>query len=223
MRKVRNRNMAMTKNGFEYYVFQNEIIISGVTDKNLEVLDVPSHINRFPVVSIEREVFRGLQNLIAAYLPDTLQVISNHAFADCPNLKVVQCNADGLMIHGGAFKNCEKLTEFNSYEKIYLQASVFENCKNLRHIECEIGAVANNSFAGCKELEMLLFAEDLCRFHANAFVGCDNLFKLMFKGSYIVFDGDLANLQDVTFVCGKASNIADLAVLGYRVNIRDYL
>ena len=216
--------MAIVKDGIEYYVNDEEIIICGVEDRHISVLRIPSHINRFPVVSIERDVFQNMTELKRVELPHTLETIHNHAFADCPNLVSVYCDSPDFMISGEAFRNCRNLEIFQVKGVVNIQASAFSSCIGLKSFEGKIASVAKNSFANCFNLESLTFAEEMYRFHGEAFVGCHNLKNMFFLGSGVVFDG-MQNfpMRDVSIKCSKNSNVAELAYQGYNVTVRTYL
>ena len=217
--------MVITRNDFEYYITSaNEIIICGAVDKNIKELVIPSHINRFPVVSIEREVFKGLQQLTTVKIPDTMELIGNFAFEDCPKLAFVVSEASELVLGMGTFRNCNKLKVFANRGLLHCGVETFKDCHKLENFEANVTCIKRGTFSGCRRLRSVHFSKQLSSFDGKAFCDCRELSCLFFEGHYARFKNmRTEDFCNVTIFCTETSSLIDLAPLGYSVCVRDYL
>ena len=207
-------------NLFEYEVSNEEIVIWRGIDDEIEELIIPSAINRFPVVHIERSAFQGFKNLREIQIPETMQVIENFAFEDCTMLRKVLIYSEDIQISHAAFRNCTRLETFDAANIVDLGISVFENCKNLRNFQGNISHIANKTFKNCEKLNVtLIFSEEVYRFHGGAFEGCNSIPALVFNGVVHVAD-ELCNdfMMRVDIMCDPECCLAELAYLGAHVD-----
>lgn len=208
---------------FEYAIINNEVSILQCLDQNIEELEIPEHIDGYPVVKIERSAFYGLPFLRHVVLPTTLSIVESYAFEHCTSLEIVKCDAPNIEICNGAFRGCSNLRLFASEGTVYLRTAVFKNCKRLETICGRISGVARFTFANCSNLHNpLVFAKQVYRFHGDAFHNCENLTDIYLLGDIDVVDAlNPETLTPICFHCVPSSNVLNWAYNGMRICVNE--
>ncbi len=157
--------------------------------------------------------FSHIENVI---FPSTLKVIGSRAFEKCNNLEVFdfsQC-PQLEVISDHAFSNClnlkkiifppslKTLGEYAFENSINLEFADFSTCEQLMEIE-------KCAFQNCKKLTTLDFSHciSLSKFHEEALYGCDNVHLIDFSGcqclSFQYLDVPIDNLEKIILPSGQ--------------------
>ena len=215
------------KDGMDFWIVNGQS--KGHITKNLYI---PEEIDGYPVTLIGKDAFRKNQMLRYVTLPDTIQIIGDHAFCDSQKIKKVEIYKTSntyalpIRIMRGAFENCVELYEVHFNKEIDLvdfriqPSSQFDSCPMLHIFEGElVNIVPKWAFRYCLSLCNVTFANQV-NITPYAFVHCDNLNTLIFK------DGDVecspANLKlfkNKTICCEMGSKLSELAYEGYNIKI----
>ena len=116
------------------------IEITGLKDKSLSYVDIPSKIGKYPVTKIADGVFAGNENINSAVIGNNVRTIGENAFNGCTNLKSLTIGDNVISIGYAAFEWCEKLENINIPAGITkIEDYVFCNCSNLKKINIPDG------------------------------------------------------------------------------------
>lgn len=77
------------------------------------LVEIPSFIDEYPIVSIGQEAFKGCESLVKLSMSDNILNIQKFAFMDCTNLMKVHLSNKLSAIGTLCFKGCIGLTEIN--------------------------------------------------------------------------------------------------------------
>lgn len=95
-----------SKTGLLYKIDNSsQAIITGYTGASGSAITIPSEINGYPVVSIQKEAFLNNTTLTSVVMEDGLKEIGDKAFEGCTNLKFIQLPNTLEKIYKFAFKN----------------------------------------------------------------------------------------------------------------------
>ena len=127
------------------------IEITGLKDKSLSYVDIPSKIGKYPVqLSIpEQYPFQGLfennTNIIEVSIGDNVH-ITDRTFYGCTNLKKVNLGKE-VGVGNFAFSDCVNLETISGSVYGYIGDGAFSNCLNLRKISCScVNFVGDEAF-----------------------------------------------------------------------------
>lgn len=168
--------------------------------------------NKTTVYLSERDIAGNVE------LPNTVEIISDHAFNNCTKLTSVRMNDNVKYIGAFVFIGCTKLTSIqlpkaNSYE---LKESTFENCWSLKKItipknvsgfgpclffDCrklekveiettKLEVIPFKCFMLCERLLRLDFNDGIKTIEDNAFLGCTNIAKISLPNTVALLKGD---------------------------------
>ena len=137
------------------------------------------------IVEIPEGLFYGCEKLNSISFPDTLSVIRENAFLQCTGLEELTLPSGLTEIGEYAFCEAKSLTAVYGLENTSLtelRREIFENCKNLKHIEFPytLIAVRHRAFCGCESLEEINFGTALQSIAGHVFEGCKSLRKIHF-------------------------------------------
>lgn len=85
------------------------IRITGLKDKELDVVVIPDKIDEIPVTSIGERAFFRCESLTSITIPDSVTSIGMEAFWGCSSLTSITIPASVISIGDSAFGWCEKL------------------------------------------------------------------------------------------------------------------
>ncbi len=131
---------------------------------------------------IQGSRFRKLENEVGEYkVPDTVEVLSDLAFADCDRLITLYIPDSVTEIGNYAFANCYSLREIRlpvSVKKI--GAGLFQKCWNLKEVILPEGmlALGSDMFEGCHALYSLHIPSSVGSIERTAFSSCRSLKKV---------------------------------------------
>lgn len=142
-----------TEGGILYSVQNGEVTVEGFNYAG-NVMKVPEKIDGMTVRYVADQACRGNTALTEVRLPDTVLVIGEYAFAECPNLTKV-------VISGG-------------YE---IGASAFRGSKALMSVTLPstLEKIGDNAFEGCTMLGKIKIPASVTEIGVDAFAGCDRV------------------------------------------------
>lgn len=156
---------------------------------------------------IESYAFRGCCKLKEMKLPKNLKFIGTRAFYGCSALTSIVIPESVSCVNKGAFGNCAGLTriEVERGNKVCCEIrGMLFNKKRSKLIQCPAGItgavvlpktlvdVYPSAFAGCNNLEAIVFDSDVHRIGEWAFKGC-----ALLKDIYVVGMERLHNISQI--------------------------
>lgn len=148
-----------------------------------------------------------IKNLV---IPDTVKIVGNSAFSECPLLESVEFKGDDVILGDWSFGNNPALKSVvlprgqksldasaifrtaGQLESIVLPdtvdtigAGVFEGCKRLKNVHFGKSLRRGNfrAFAGCAQLEEIHFPKSLEKLGPETFLNCKSLRRVIFDGN----------------------------------------
>jgi len=115
------------------------------------------------ITSIGRRLFKELSNLEYVFLPDSVQVIEEEAFANCFSLKNIKMPEKMDYIGNAAFDHCTSLQEI-----------MIPNGIDIISLWC---------FCGCSSLESVVLPNGINEIQYSAFNGCSSLNRIVIPSS----------------------------------------
>lgn len=102
---------------------------------NDENVVIPAVIDGKPVTEIYEKAFYLNQSIKSVAIPDSVEVIFPHAFANCFELRTVRMSKNMRAILSGAFMNCKKLQGIDLPEGlVILDDEAFKSCFSIKHV-----------------------------------------------------------------------------------------
>lgn len=139
---------------FEAY---NEIVGYKVSDESMDtVVVIPSEIEDVPVTKICASAFSWKETLTEIIIPDTVTIIENAAFYNCPDLKVVVIPDSVTYIGESAFQNCSSLEYvLLGNGLVEIGDIAFKDCASLAYLDLgdSVKIVGDGAFFGCEALK----------------------------------------------------------------------
>ena len=132
-------------------------------------LVLPNNYNGYPIRGMEEDAFRA-SRITSVYIPNTYDLGTEGAFADCQQLKTVTFQEDSelYIIGGEMFYSCTEL------ESIVIPDSV--------------RSVASSAFTNCKKLKTVQLPSNLYIIEQFAFYECESLTEITIPDSTEVID-----------------------------------
>lgn len=91
----------ISETGFKYtlevYSESYTLTITGTTNTNAKVLELPNEIDGYEVTIIGENAFKGMTNLEKVIFSDNIVSVKDNAFSGCTNLKEVELNAEATL------------------------------------------------------------------------------------------------------------------------------
>lgn len=171
--------------GLEYSVNEDgkTCTVTGIGAYKSNILHLDGTVDGYPVTAIGDSAFEN-SNLKFVYLPSSLKMIGNRAFAGCTSLISVYNIEDCRHLeHIGdyAFENCSNIDEILLSDSVVsIGEFAFSKCYDLKQIDLpdnliKIGAYA---FQGCVSLEEVVLPNGLKTIGESAFESCRALTKI---------------------------------------------
>lgn len=176
--------------------------ITGLTNPDIEDLNIPSEINGLKVTGIGYSAFENNDTLKSVIIPDTVTEIGNLAFYDCDSLESVVISDNLTYIDSNVFNNCSSLESVTlpaNLESIYWGA--FAHCPSLKSITLPdtLVSIGEDSFAYCYALENLKLPESISYIGDGAFYGtpwqAENPLIILSDGSLLYVDESVTELD----------------------------
>ncbi len=155
---------------FTYRISGNGFTVTGVNDKSVTALNIPSVVN-----AIDDRAFMDCGELISVNIPDSVTQIGESAFSNCANLKSVSLPVSLTRIEDSLFYGCAKLETIDIPDTIvYVGAGAFDGCAALKSIELPtaVTEIPNYLFRNCASLENVIAKSKITKIDAYAFYGC---------------------------------------------------
>lgn len=140
---------------FNYIKIENGYEITGVKDKNITTLIIPSS-----VISIGNSAFANCTKLTSITIPNSVTSIGEYAFYKCFNLSSIVLPNGITSIEKGCFNNCLSLsTIIIPNNVISIGDWAFYECYNLKSITIpdNIISIGDDVFAGCTKLHTTIY------------------------------------------------------------------
>lgn len=188
------------------------LTITGVTDRGVTSLDVPSY-----VTSIGSSAFSGCTDLSSVTIPDSVTSIGSYAFDGCSDLTSVTIPNSVKSIGYSAFEECSSLKSItlsfygvshlgyifgasnSDYNAKYVPASLkevvvtggtdiweyaFADCTSLTSVTIGNGVtyIGYRAFDGCSRLTSITIPESVTIIAGSAFTGCTGLTSVNYVG-----------------------------------------
>ncbi len=138
-----------------YYIGDSGIIIYRYKGAESNVI-IPSTIKGLPVVQIDKEAFKGCDQVVSVTIPDSVTEIGDSAFEGCSSLKEIALPDSVDWIGESVFRNCTSLQKIAVPS--YITNEMFAGCSNLKEVSISarmVRLIAYNAFYGCVNLEKL--------------------------------------------------------------------
>lgn len=91
----------------------NEVVILGVIDRNLDTITIPATIGNYPVTEIDDSAFYENRSLIEIKIPESITRIGEWAFYKCSSLVDINIPNSITDIGRFAFSECSRLNIIN--------------------------------------------------------------------------------------------------------------
>ena len=180
---------------------------------NATSLIIPSKLDRYTVVAIGNEAFKGNSLLRAVSFPDTVTAIGDLAFFGCNSLSSITLN-DGLTTIGTrAFASCTSLWAIDIPDTVTkISAGAFAKCSALSDVKLSSRLVQMDAhaFFDCDKLTFITIPKTLAKsgtayipeyaydYQFGAFYNCDGLKDVTIEnGTTVVASGLFANCPGI--------------------------
>jgi hypothetical protein len=125
----------MFYNGFEYYIDNDEVIITDYKDKSVIVVNIPETIYGYPVTRVSHEVFWVCKKMMYLTIPNSVRYIDHACFCGCESLISIRLPNSVVYIGNDVFLGCNSLKTIYIPESIeYIGFNCFSNCNSLINI-----------------------------------------------------------------------------------------
>ena len=196
---------------------------------NATSLIIPSKLDRYTVVAIGNEAFKGNSLLRAVSFPDTVTAIGDLAFFGCNSLSSITLN-DGLTTIGTrAFASCTSLWAIDIPDTVTkISAGAFAQCSALHYVKLSstLEQMDAHAFFDCDSLTSITIPKTLTKssdayineyaygYQNGAFYNCDGLKNVTIEdGATIVAGGLFANCPGIESITipNSVTEIGDYA------------
>ncbi|MBE6703331.1 MAG: leucine-rich repeat domain-containing protein [Ruminococcaceae bacterium] len=178
------------------------LIITGLKKTDCTELIIPAQIGGVPVVTIEREAFKGQETLTDVLLPNTLKTVGRGAFQNCTSLSTLTIPFAGASADGNGSTHFGYIFGAESVEENNLSLPSTLKMVTLNGTT----PVADNAFRGCAELETVTIGAGVPTVGVYAFYDCAKLSSVSLpSGITTVGEGTFRNctaLQSITLPDG---------------------
>jgi hypothetical protein len=170
---------------------QDGVVILQYVGARADVV-VPAAIDGFPVTAIEKNAFKGNENIASVVLQPPLRIIADSAFMGCKNLVVAALPGTLLFIGDNAFRDCRSLVSAVIPNGVlYIGISAFNNCLSLSSVVLPntIEDIERSAFQGCSLLTSIKIPESVGYIFSSAFRNCSNLLAVELPSHPIMYIG----------------------------------
>ena len=186
-----------------YYTLENgEATFKGLAKDCGENIEIPSHIDGYPVTKIGSSAFYMYESITEVTIPNTVTTIEWAAFEQCSVEKVVIPDSV-TVIEASAFLNCAQLTQLTLSKSLTsIERMTFNGC-NLTNIELpeSLTTIKERAFSYCS-LNQITIPKNVTTIEDSVFFGCSNLKEIHLSknlthlGKNVFFD--CTNLASIT-------------------------
>lgn len=121
--------------------------------------------------------FAGSEELKEIYLPDSLEIVEDHAFMGS-GLNNISIPGSVKEIKYFSFGRCENLESVDLREGVeIISESAFEGCKSLKNVSLPntLKSIGYRAFALCESLESIIIPSSVKEIDEEAFAGCGEI------------------------------------------------
>ena len=156
-----------------------------------EHVKIPVTYNGWDVTQIAENGFAG-SDIKSVYIPNSITVIGESAFADCKQLVTVEFRKTRCRIEKRAFYGCSSLKKIELPAMTYLQAYTFAGCTSLEEVILpeELNQVRSDAFDGCVRLKSIQLPKAVTMIGTRAFRGCTSLQEITLGGKITTVSAD---------------------------------
>ncbi len=130
-------------------------IVTGIDDRTVSSIVIPSEYNGKPVTSIGNSAFSSCSKLTSVKIPDSITSIDSGAFRQCLNLAYITIPDSVTSIGSSAFSNCTNLTSVTMGNNVTnIGEKAFYYCIGLTTLTIPNGVttIGTDAFSGCRKL-----------------------------------------------------------------------
>lgn len=177
--------------------------VSGYEGNMPDKIIVPSYINGKPVTRIGPDAFR-YSKLVSIVLPNTIDTIKGGAFANCEKLTNVQFGSGVRNIGDGAFVYCTSLTNITIPDPITkIGYGTFKGCTNLTDVVLPSGLliISTDAFRSCYKLKNVNLPDSISSIESGAFYNCYALQNVTLPSGLLEISSEaFLNCQSLTSI-----------------------
>ena len=197
--------LAESSDVFTYEITEdNEIVITGVTDKTVSELDIPSEIDGINVTAIGDYAFKDLKELTTVEIPQTVTDIGKNIFYRCASLENVALPLGLTKIPDGMFYQCSSLETIDIPKTVTeIGEYAFRECTGLKKIKFHEGieTIGGYAFYGCNNLTDVTLPSTLTVVEESLFCDCSKLENINILG-------DVTEIKEMAFAaCVELKNM----------------
>lgn len=184
-------------------------ICSGIENKTLESVVIPSMHKGLLVTHIGDNAFEDCSSLKSIAIPDSITHIGDTSFHNCTGLTSITLGNNVKSIGRGAFYTCKNLKSVtlpNTVETIGHQA--FYGCQSLLSIDIPKGVkvIDNQTFEWCTNLRSVTIPDSVTTIDDYAFKKCTWLHRIYIPYSVTTIGGSVfADCPDLSIYCQASS------------------
>lgn len=137
------------------------------------------------MTSISDSGLAWCESLTSITIPDSVTSIGYRAFESCTSLKSITIPNSVTSIGDAPFWNCTSLTNVKLSNNLININFSFSNCGNLKSLEIPKGitVIPDSTFEGCSSLESVIIPNSVSKIEYGAFIDCNSLADVYFKGT----------------------------------------
>ncbi len=209
---------ALTEGVLMYNVSNGEAKIIGCKEEAIGDVVIPETLGECPVTEISLYSFAGCEGITSVSMPDSVRKIGQAAFSDCTALTKITIGSGVTEILNNAFFGCTSLAEVkvSADNKVYVsdengvlynkdktELLVYPaaNSAKIYTVAENVEAIADNTFAGSKNVVTVVMGDNIKTIGNNAFLGSRSL-ETVFIGKGVKTIG-----ADVFEGCNKLTGI----------------
>lgn len=148
---------------FAYRTVSDGVVIVNSGEVFSKKVIIPDVLSGEKVIAIGNAAFFEQENITEVIIPDTVKVISDHAFCYCTKMKKVTFGKELQEIGMSAFNGCYNLTS------VLLPDKTKE--------------IKDNAFHICEKIKTVTIPKSLKKIGYSAFYGCDEITSVLYKGT----------------------------------------
>ena len=160
-------------------------------------LIIPETYKGKPVTAIGEEAFKGIRDIGAVVIPDSVTVIEDRAFRNCVNLTEITMSNSVTTIGKEAFAYCNQVKAITLPETLTtISEGAFAFCRNLRSIDIpdSVQTIGDYAFQVCASMKTVTFGNNLRSIGQKAFFDCTALRQV------VIPDGAPTNIAAKAFL-----------------------
>jgi hypothetical protein len=142
---------------------------------------------------------RAPQHVTRVIIDDSIDVIEERAFYNCPRLEYIQLHNRVKRIKRGAFYMCRSLRRIQMRGVKFIDEEAFGRCTSLLYVELgdELEVIGRAAFMGCRALKRVRIPSSVLTISASAFSLCTGLMDIDFPYCNNVGGGGGMRLESI--------------------------